>query len=329
MTTIYFIRHAESDFSIKDDRSSPLTAKGLINSALVSEFLQSKRIDVILSSPYKRAVDTIAGFAESSGLPIHTVEDFREREGAILDNWRPNAEKQWADFSYKLPGNESLADVRERNITALSDVLIQYRNKNVVIGTHGIALSTIINFYDKNYGFNEFMEMVFITPWLVIMDFDENGCVGMKKVDLFQPYQEPDYGCGKVIISSLGDLKAYRFVVIFSRYQDKWLYCRIKGSDTYGPAGGHIECGETPIEAATRELFEETGALKYTITPVFDYSVHIPTEYSNGQVFLAHIQKLGELPDSEMAEVKLFDTIPDKMRFQQILPVLYERIQQC
>ena len=162
---------------------------------------------------------------------------------------------------------------------------------------------------------------------MTTMDFNENGCVGMKKVDLFNPSQEPDYGCSKVIITQLGELKAYRFVVIFSRYQDKWLYCRMKGSDTYGTAGGHIECGEMPVEAAKRELFEETGALKYSITPVFDYSVHIPTEYSNGQVFLAHIKELGELPDFEMAEVKLFDTIPDKMRFPKILPVLYEKIQ--
>jgi 2,3-bisphosphoglycerate-dependent phosphoglycerate mutase len=187
MTTVYFIRHAESDFSIKDDRTRPLTAKGSADCALVTEFLQNKKIDAILSSPYKRAVDTITGFAESVELPIHKVEDFREREHIWIDDWLPNAEKQWADFSYKIPGDESLAEVQKRNIAALKSVLRQYKNKNIVIGTHGLALSTIINFYDKSYGFDEFMKMVFITPWVVIMDFDENGCIGMKKVDLFKP----------------------------------------------------------------------------------------------------------------------------------------------
>ena len=84
---------------------------------------------------------------------------------------------------------------------------------------------------------------------------------------------------------------------------------------------------ETPLKAAKRELYEETGALKYDITPAFDYSVHIPTEYSNGQVFYAHIHELGDLPDYEMAEVGLFDTFPDKMRFPKILPILFDSMQ--
>jgi hypothetical protein len=48
--------------------------------------------------------------------------------------------------------------------------------------------------------------------------------------------------------------------------------------------------------------------------------------YSNGQVFIASIDELGDIPDYEMAEVRLFDTIPDKMRFPKILPALFERV---
>ncbi|MCL2831770.1 MAG: Dam family site-specific DNA-(adenine-N6)-methyltransferase [Treponema sp.] len=124
----------------------------------------------------------------------------------------------------------------------------------------------------------------------------------------------------------LGELDGYRFVVIFARYMDKWLYCRARERNVYETPGGHIEKDETPLEAAKRELFEETGAAEYEIKPAFDYSVHTPEEFSNGQVFLANIQKLGAMPDYEMAEVKLFDTIPEKMRFPQILPVLFKKI---
>jgi len=122
-------------------------------------------------------------------------------------------------------------------------------------------------------------------------------------------------------------LCTYRFVVIFARYKDKWLYCRHKERTTYETAGGHIESGETPAEAAKRELFEETGAAQFTLYPAFDYSVHTETDFANGQVFLAEIQSLSELPEYEMAEVRLFDGIPDAMRFPQILPVLFERME--
>ena len=169
-----------------------------------------------------------------------------------------------------------------------------------------------------------FLAMVDITPWIVRMDFNENGCIGMEKIDLFNPIMKYDY-C-EVRTSDLGCLKAYKYTVIFARYMDKWLYCRAKERDTYETAGGRIEEGETPLEAAKREFCEETGAVKYDIVPMFDYSVHYPNVYANGQIFFAHVHELGDMPDYEMAEVKLFDTIPNKMRFPQILPVLFEEV---
>jgi 8-oxo-dGTP diphosphatase len=194
------------------------------------------------------------------------------------------------------------------------------------VGTHGTALSTIINYYDKTYGFDDFIAMVNILPWVVRMDFNDNGCMGMERIDLFHPGQKPDYDNCIVRTADLGELKAYRFTVIFTRYNDKWLYCRAKERDTFETAGGHIEKDESPLEGAKRELFEETGATAFDISPAFDYSVHIQTGYSNGQVFIAQIKEIGNIPDFEMAEVKLFDTIPDKMRFPKILPILFERV---
>ena len=164
MTTVYFIRHAEADNTNRDGRNRPLTAKGLADRKLVTEFLSDKSIDVVLSSPFKRAVDTVADFAEQNSFEVETVEDFRERKSDSdwmrdTDFW-PFIERQWSDFSYSMSDGECLAAVQERNIATLSDVLTRYKNKNIVIGTHGTALSTIINYYDPTYGFKDFMEMV-------------------------------------------------------------------------------------------------------------------------------------------------------------------------
>lgn len=131
----------------------------------------------------------------------------------------------------------------------------------------------------------------------------------------------------RVYTTLLGELSPYRFVVIFARYQGKWLYARHKKRTTWETAGGHIEPGETPYEAAVRELQEETGAIPVEVVAVFDYTVHTEIGFSYGRVFFAEIERLGDLPESEMAETRLFDSIPDMMTYPQILPVLYEKLQ--
>ena len=127
----------------------------------------------------------------------------------------------------------------------------------------------------------------------------------------------------QVLTANLGEFKDYVYTVIFARYNNKWLFCRARERDAYETAGGKIEQGETPLEAAKRELFEETGAIKFDIIPALDYSFS-----SNGQVFYAEIYELGDIPDIKMAEVGLFDMLPDKLRFPHITPHLFAHLQE-
>ncbi len=62
MTTIYFVRHAKPDYQNHNDRLRELTEKGLEDSRSVTAFLSDKKIDLIFSSPYRRAIDTIKNF---------------------------------------------------------------------------------------------------------------------------------------------------------------------------------------------------------------------------------------------------------------------------
>jgi len=190
VTTVYFIRHAESDISVKDGRIRPLTEKGLADCHLVTDFLKDKNINVVLSSPFKRAIDTISDFAIKNNLEIQTIEDFRERKSDSdwnrhNDNFLSFIERQWHDFSYTSSDGECLDEVQKRNIKALKNVLIQFNGKNIVIGTHGTALSTIINYYDNTYCFDDFKAMVNIMPWVVKMSFDDNRCTEIQKINLF------------------------------------------------------------------------------------------------------------------------------------------------
>lgn len=60
--------------------------------------------------------------------------------------------------------------VQERNIAALSDILKNNRNKNIVIGTHGTALSTILNYYDNSYNCDSFLRIIDWMPYIIELE---------------------------------------------------------------------------------------------------------------------------------------------------------------
>lgn len=130
-------------------------------------------------------------------------------------------------------------------------------------------------------------------------------------------------------IYNLNELKTYKYVVILSEYQGKILLSRHKNRTTWETQGGHIEEGETPMDAAKRELFEESGAADYDIKPLFDYwAGNTDTDSgANGMVFAAKIRRLDKIPESEMAEVKEFDTLPKNLTYPEITPELFTYFQ--
>jgi len=123
-TNIYFVRHAQSDFSVKDDVTRPLSEKGLSDVMKVSKILKDKNITAIYSSPYKRTIDTIKDFAETNGFKIIIDEGFRERKvGEWVEDFKAYSKKQWENFDYKLANGESLRKIQKRNINSLINVL--------------------------------------------------------------------------------------------------------------------------------------------------------------------------------------------------------------
>ena len=117
------------------------------------------------------------------------------------------------------------------------------------------------------------------------------------------------------------------YSVIAAKYGDNWIYVRHHKRTTWEIPGGHIEKDETADEAARRELMEETGALDFTIECVSTYSVLKKGETGYGRLYLAEISTLGPVPDtSEIAEVKIMDSLPENLTHPDIQPHLYQRV---
>lgn len=126
------------------------------------------------------------------------------------------------------------------------------------------------------------------------------------------------------VIHPLSALGTYKYVVVCSRYQGQWLLSRHKKRTTWETQGGHIEPGETPLQAAQRELYEESGVINATIYPVCDYYGYDSQSSANGMVFFAHIHQLGMLPESEMNEIRLFKVLPPELTYPNVTPRLME-----
>ncbi len=187
-TIVYFVRHAEPNYNNHDDMERELSEKGMRDRTLVTTFLRDKNIDVVLSSPFKRAIDTIQEFADKNGLHIEVVEDFRERkvEDVWIEDFTSFCKSQWADFSYKLTTGESLEEVQKRNVIALEKALVDYKGKTIVVGSHGTALSTIINYYDNTFGYENFEKIRTLMPWVVKFVFEDDRCLDIVPYNVFE-----------------------------------------------------------------------------------------------------------------------------------------------
>ena len=174
MNTLYFVRHAKPDFSIHDDLTRPLTQEGMEASKNLTRFFLDKNITKFYSSPYKRSIDTILDLSEHLGLEIIPVEDFRERKisNGWIEDFNTFSKIQWEDFEYKLEEGECLREVQARNISALHKILNENDGENIVIGTHGTALSAILNYYDKTFDYSKFEMIKDKMPWVVCLKFE-------------------------------------------------------------------------------------------------------------------------------------------------------------
>jgi len=193
MTNVYFVRHAAPNYKNHNDLERELSEKGLQDRALVTAFLADKEICAVFSSPYKRSMDTVRPFSEAKALPIIPVEAFRERkiDSCWIEDFDSFSKNQWEDFRYKLTDGESLGEVQKRNIAALNRVLEKYEGKNIVIGSHGTALSTVINYYDPGFGYADFNRIRGLMPWIVKFCFEGQNCICIESYDLFEKRVEP------------------------------------------------------------------------------------------------------------------------------------------
>lgn len=181
ITNLYFVRHAHSIYST-DELGRPLSEQGLIDAKEVTDLLIEEDIDIVVSSPYKRAYQTVEGIALHLEQEIEINDDLKERvlSEQPVANFNEAILQVWSDFDFSHPSGESSLNAQARGVRATKEILEKYVGQNVAIGTHGNLMVLIMNYFDPVYDFSFWKELEM--PDLYQLSFYEQQLIEVRRL---------------------------------------------------------------------------------------------------------------------------------------------------
>jgi broad specificity phosphatase PhoE len=153
--TYFILRHGQSSSnkyhfisSWPEKRHNPLTAEGKKQIEKLIPILKKKKIDLIFSSDLLRAKQTAEMIADNLGLKINFDKRLREMEfgafnGKSEEKWKEFFKNRLKRFVKKPPKGENYRDVRKRMAEFFEAINKKYKNKKILIVSHGALLFSL------------------------------------------------------------------------------------------------------------------------------------------------------------------------------------------
>lgn len=176
---IYVTRHGQTTWNVEDKicglTDVDLTEKGIQQAKKLGNHIlhQQLKLDVIISSPLKRAVMTASIIGEINGTPIVTDDRLIEQNYGIyegVDRENIDFQNNKRNFAFKYPEGESMMQVAHRIYGILDEVKEHYKDKNVLLVSHG-GVSRLIHTYFEDMTNDEFYHWQLDNAELKIYEF--------------------------------------------------------------------------------------------------------------------------------------------------------------
>ncbi len=155
MTTLYLVRHGETDWNaqrrIQGSTDIPLNDAGRAQAAAAGRLLAQVGCEAVMTSPLSRAFETATIIADELGLPdpicLSTLVERSYGEAEGLD-WQEVDARFPGDTV--VPGRETREEVTARVVPALLELAVAHPEKAVVVVTHGGVIRSVLNLVDPH-----------------------------------------------------------------------------------------------------------------------------------------------------------------------------------
>ncbi|GKV68657.1 phosphoglycerate mutase [Sporosarcina sp. NCCP-2716] len=156
MKRIYMVRHCQAEGQSPE---APLTKEG-VQAEDLADFFGNLQVDRIISSPFKRAIQTVQPFADRKQLVIETDARLEERRlsGVPLHDWLDKLKKTFDNPDLKFDGGESSAEAAVRIVSVVDEAFRNHLATTLIV-THGNLLALLLNRLDNQFGFEDWADL--------------------------------------------------------------------------------------------------------------------------------------------------------------------------
>ncbi|MDG5786226.1 phosphoglycerate mutase family protein [Evansella sp. AB-P1] len=171
MQKIYIIRHCKAEGQPAESR---LTDEGVNQSYELAEFFTSIPVNRIISSPYTRAVDSIKPLSNKKDINIEIDQRLVERVLSTEDlpDWMEKLEETFHNKNLKFPGGESSEEALSRIVGVIDDIVQSDVDSSVIV-THGNLMALLLNYFDHQFGFDQWKLLT--NPDVFLLTLDKKG----------------------------------------------------------------------------------------------------------------------------------------------------------